>query len=223
MADSGYMTKELMQGLVTIGWSVGTSMTHVLRDAIWQLKVASERSGENAYKDYLRVNKGRKFSDEIDFLRIAEKKKSDVVKASVSKDDALFLQRSCQRYGVDFHLRSRPSNLEELYDRKYRDGEILNTRDNDVLKAFILTDAYGKEVMDPKEPNMPLLKKDDYLLTFRSTDINKWELICERLEERNTSIREKIDKAKQHKEVMKKAKQEQVKAKQMDIELKGRE
>lgn len=216
MADSGYMTKELMQGLVTIGWSIGTSLTHILRDAIWQLKIASEKTGENAYKDYLRTNKGKKFSDEIDFIRVAEQKKSDIVKASVSKDDVLFLQKTCQRYGVDFHLRTRPENLQELFDRKYKNGEILTARDSDVLKAFILTDPQGNEVMDPKNPDFPLLKNDDYLLTFRSTDINKWEIICEKLEERNTSIQEKIEKAKLRKEIKTKEHQEHKRNKQMD-------
>lgn len=200
MSDSGYMTKEMMQGIITIGWQAGTSMVHVLRDVIWRLKIANEKSGESSYKNYLNETKGKKFKDEIDFLRVAEKKKSEVVKASVSKDDVLFLQKTCQRYGVDFHLRTRPENLEELLQKKFVRQEMLTSREDDILKSFIMYDPQGKMMMDPKNESIPLLKKDDYLLSFKQTDINKWELICERLEDRNHSIKDKIDKAKQIKQ-----------------------
>lgn len=58
MSDSGYMTKEMMQGIITIGWQAGTSMVHVLRDVIWRLKIANEKSGESSYKNYLNETKG---------------------------------------------------------------------------------------------------------------------------------------------------------------------
>lgn len=200
MTDSGYMTKELMQGILTIGWQAGTSILHVLRDAIWSLRIANEKSGETSYKNYLKETKGKKFKNEIDFLRIAEMKKSEVVKASVSKDDVLFLQRTCQRYGVDFHLRTRPENIEELLEKKFSKQEMLTSRENEILRSFIMYDSQGKMMMDPENKKMPLLKNDDYLLSFKQTDINKWELICEKLEERNLGIKEKIDKAKQIKQ-----------------------
>lgn len=220
MSDSGYMTKEMMQGIITIGWQAGTSMVHVLRDVIWRLKIANEKSGESSYKNYLNETKGKKFKDEIDFLRIAEKKKSEVVKASVSKDDVLFLQKTCQRYGVDFHLRTRPENLEELLQKKFVRQEMLTSREDDILKSFIMYDPQGKMMMDPENESIPLLKKDDYLLSFKQTDINKWELICERLEDRNRSIKEKIDKAKQIKQHREKDNQKVERNKERKAEVK---
>ena len=106
-----------------------------------------------------------------------KRKKSEVVKASVSKDDVLFLQKTCQRYGVDFHLRTRPENLEELLQKKFVRQEMLTSREDDILKSFIMYDPQGKMMMDPENESIPLLKKDDYLLSFKQTDINKWELI----------------------------------------------
>ncbi|MFR6362104.1 hypothetical protein [Amedibacterium intestinale] len=220
MSDSGYMTKEMMQGIITIGWQAGTSMVHVLRDVIWRLKIANEKSGESSYKNYLNETKGKKFKDEIDFLRVAEKKKSEVVKASVSKDDVLFLQKTCQRYGVDFHLRTRPENLEELLQKKFVRQEMLTSREDDILKSFIMYDPQGKMMMDPENESIPLLKKDDYLLSFKQTDINKWELICERLEDRNRSIKEKIDKAKQIKQHREKDNQKVERNKERKAEIK---
>ncbi|BBK22628.1 hypothetical protein Aargi30884_15310 [Amedibacterium intestinale] len=220
MSDSGYMTKEMMQGIITIGWQAGTSMVHVLRDVIWRLKIANEKSGESSYKNYLNETKGKKFKDEIDFLRVAEKKKSEVVKASVSKDDVLFLQKTCQRYGVDFHLRTRPENLEELLQKKFVRQEMLTSREDDILKSFIMYDPQGKMMMDPENESIPLLKKDDYLLSFKQTDINKWELICERLEDRNRSIKEKIDKAKQIKQHREKDNQKVERNKERKAEVK---
>lgn len=220
MSDSGYMTKEMMQGIITIGWQAGTSMVHVLRDVIWRLKIANEKSGESSYKNYLNETKGKKFKDEIDFLRVAEKKKSEVVKASVSKDDVLFLQKTCQRYGVDFHLRTRPENLEELLQKKFVRQEMLTSREDDILKSFIMYDPQGKVMMDPENESIPLLKKDDYLLSFKQTDINKWELICERLEDRNRSIKEKIDKAKQIKQHREKDNQKVERNKERKAEVK---
>lgn len=220
MSDSGYMTKEMMQGIITIGWQAGTSMVHVLRDVIWRLKIANEKSGESSYKNYLNETKGKKFKDEIDFLRVAEKKKSEVVKASVSKDDVLFLQKTCQRYGVDFHLRTRPENLEELLQKKFVRQEMLTSREDDILKSFIMYDPQGKMMMDPENESIPLLKKDDYLLSFEQTDINKWELICERLEDRNRSIKEKIDKAKQIKQHREKDNQKVERNKERKAEVK---
>lgn len=200
MADSGYMAKEMMHSLFTIGWSTGTTLVYALREAIWQIKMDSEKSGERSYKNYLKEDKGRKFTDEIDFLRVAEKQKSEMVKASVTKDDVIFLQKMCQRYGVDYHLRTRPQNLESLVQKKYVNNEILTSREDNILKSFILTDPTGKPMMDPANPKIPLLKKDDYLLTFKTKDIHKWEIICERLEEKNMSIKQSIEKAKQTKE-----------------------
>lgn len=220
MSDSGYMTKEMMQGIITIGWQAGTSMVHVLRDVIWRLKIANEKSGESSYKNYLNETKGKKFKDEIDFLRVAEKKKSEVVKASVSKDDVLFLQKTCQRYGVDFHLRTRPENLEELLQKKFVRQEMLTSREDDILKSFIMYDPQGKMMMDPENESIPLLKKDDYLLSFKQTDINKWELICEKLEDRNRSIKEKIDKAKQIKQHREKDNQKVERNKERKAEVK---
>lgn len=220
MSDSGYMTKEMMQGIITIGWQAGTSMVHVLRDVIWRLKIANEKSGESSYKNYLNETKGKKFKDEIDFLRVAEKKKSEVVKASVSKDDVLFLQKTCQRYGVDFHLRTRPENLEELLQKKFVRQEMLTSREDDILKSFIMYDPQGKMMKDPENESIPLLKKDDYLLSFKQTDINKWELICERLEDRNRSIKEKIDKAKQIKQHREKDNQKVERNKERKAEVK---
>lgn len=220
MSDSGYMTKEMMQGIITIGWQAGTSMVHVLRDVIWRLKIANEKSGESSYKNYLNETKGKKFKDEIDFLRVAEKKKSEVVKASVSKDDVLFLQKTCQRYGVDFHLRTRPENLEELLQKKFVRQEMLTSREDDILKSFIMYDPQGKMMMDPENESIPLLKKDDYLLSFKQTDINKWELICERLEDRNRSIKEKIDKAKQVKQHRERDTSKVMKNKEIKAEIK---
>jgi len=220
VSDSGYMTKEMMQGIITIGWQAGTSMVHVLRDVIWRLKIANEKSGESSYKNYLNETKGKKFKDEIDFLRVAEKKKSEVVKASVSKDDVLFLQKTCQRYGVDFHLRTRPENLEELLQKKFVRQEMLTSREDDILKSFIMYDPQGKMMMDPENESIPLLKKDDYLLSFKQTDINKWELICERLEDRNRSIKEKIDKAKQIKQHREKDNQKVERNKERKAEVK---
>ena len=220
MSDSGYMTKEMMQGIITIGWQAGTSMVHVLRDVIWRLKIANEKSGESSYKNYLNETKGKKFKDEIDFLRVAEKKKSEVVKASVSKDDVLFLQKTCQRYGVDFHLRTRPENLEELLQKKFVRQEMLTSREDDILKSFIMYDPQGKMMMDPENESIPLLKKDDSLLSFKQTDINKWELICERLEDRNRSIKEKIDKAKQIKQHREKDNQKVERNKERKAEVK---
>lgn len=220
MSDSGYMTKEMMQGIITIGWQAGTSMVHVLRDVIWRLKIANEKSGESSYKNYLNETKGKKFKDEIDFLRVAEKKKSEVVKASVSKDDVLFLQKTCQRYGVDFHLRTRPENLEELLQKKFVRQEMLTSREDDILKSFIMYDPQGKMMMDPENESIPLLKKDDYLLSFKQTDINKWELICERLEDRNRSIKGKIDKAKQIKQHREKDNQKVERNKERKAEVK---
>ena len=220
MSDSGYMTKEMMQGIITIGWQAGTSMVHVLRDVIWRLKIANEKSGESSYKNYLNETKGKKFKDEIDFLRVAEKKKSEVVKASVSKDDVLFLQKTCQRYGVDFHLRTRPENLEELLQKKFVRQEMLTSRQDDILKSFIMYDPQGKMMMDPENESIPLLKKDDYLLSFKQTDINKWELICEKLEDRNRSIKEKIDKAKQIKQHREKDNQKVERNKERKAEVK---
>lgn len=220
MSDSGYMTKEMMQGIITIGWQAGTSMVHVLRDVIWRLKIANEKSGESSYKNYLNETKGKKFKDEIDFLRVAEKKKSEVVKASVSKDDVLFLQKTCQRYGVDFHLRTRPENLDELLQKKFVRQEMLTSREDDILKSFIMYDPQGKMMMDPENESIPLLKKDDYLLSFKQTDINKWELICERLEDRNRSIKEKIDKAKQIKQHREKDNQKVERNKERKAEIK---
>lgn len=220
MSDSGYMTKEMMQGIITIGWQAGTSMVHVLRDVIWRLKIANEKSGESSYKNYLNETKGKKFKDEIDFLRVAEKKKSEVVKASVSKDDVLFLQKTCRRYGVDFHLRTRPENLEELLQKKFVRQEMLTSREDDILKSFIMYDPQGKMMMDPENESIPLLKKDDYLLSFKQTDINKWELICERLEDRNRSIKEKIDKAKQIKQHREKDNQKVERNKERKAEIK---
>ncbi len=209
-----------MQGIITIGWQAGTSMVHVLRDVIWRLKIANEKSGESSYKNYLNETKGKKFKDEIDFLRVAEKKKSEVVKASVSKDDVLFLQKTCQRYGVDFHLRTRPENLEELLQKKFVRQEMLTSREDDILKSFIMYDPQGKMMMDPENESIPLLKKDDYLLSFKQTDINKWELICERLEDRNRSIKEKIDKAKQIKQHREKDNQKVERNKERKAEVK---
>jgi len=220
VSDSGYMTKEMMQGIITIGWQAGTSMVHVLRDVIWRLKIANEKSGESSYKNYLNETKGKKFKDEIDFLRVAEKKKSEVVKASVSKDDVLFLQKTCQRYGVDFHLRTRPENLEELLQKKFVRQEMLTSREDDILKSFIMYDPQGKMMMDPENESIPLLKKDDYLLSFKQTDINKWELICEKLEDRNRSIKEKIDKAKQIKQHREKDNQKVERNKERKAEVK---
>ena len=164
--------------------------------------------------------KGKKFKDEIDFLRVAEKKKSEVVKASVSKDDVLFLQKTCQRYGVDFHLRTRPENLEELLQKKFVRQEMLTSREDDILKSFIMYDPQGKMMMDPENESIPLLKKDDYLLSFKQTDINKWELICEKLEDRNRSIKEKIDKAKQIKQHREKDNQKVERNKERKAEVK---
>lgn len=209
-----------MQGIITIGWQAGTSMVHVLRDVIWRLKIANEKSGESSYKNYLNETKGKKFKDEIDFLRVAEKKKSEVVKASVSKDDVLFLQKTCQRYGVDFHLRTRPENLEELLQKKFVRQEMLTSREDDILKSFIMYDPQGKMMMDPENESIPLLKKDDYLLSFKQTDINKWELICEKLEDRNRSIKEKIDKAKQIKQHREKDNQKVERNKERKAEVK---
>ena len=220
MSDSGYMTKELMQGILTVGWQAGTSMSHVLLDVILNIKIANEKSGEYNYKNYLNETRGRKFKDEIDFLRISELKKSEVVKASVSKDDVLFLQKTCQRYGVDFHLRTRPENLEELMEKKFLRQELLTTREDEILKSFIMYDPQGKMMKDPNNENLPLLKNDDYLLSFKQTDINKWELICEKLEERNLSIKEKIDKAKQVKQHRERDTSKVMKNKEIKAEIK---
>ena len=75
-------------------------------------------------------------------------------------------------------------------------------------------------MMDPENESIPLLKKDDYLLSFKQTDINKWELICEKLEDRNRSIKEKIDKAKQIKQHREKDNQKVERNKERKAEVK---
>lgn len=181
-----------------IGVSAGTSLTRALRDFLTAVKYANVKYGEKHYKDFLKGEKGHQFRKEDNFINFTmNTRKSDIARESVTVEEKNFIKDRCAKLGIDYQLASRPPNLEKLVERKFLNGEELSAQEEKLVQAFTIRDGNGKLVMNPDHPKLPLLKKDEYLLTIAEKDLPKWEVICMHLErKRDISLQRKARNAK---------------------------
>ncbi len=203
--------KDASISLLTIGWRSSQSLASALRQAIFRIQYVNTLYGERSCHDYLKSTQGRRFKDEGTFARLAKQEgNGQMLRTAVSEEDVRFLHKTCSRYGVDYLLQSRPDHLEEWADKKFMRGEMLNDNEEKILSSFILLDSKGNMIEDPEKPGMPLLKDCSYMLTFKESDVDRWDMICTALEERHRGLKQRIDRAQQKQQIQQAKKQKQL-------------
>lgn len=164
-----------------IGLKAGDSLLHALEMALNSIRYANYKYGEDHYKDYL-AKEGLKFKTEEGFVRVATKKRSDIERFPVTKNQVKDLEKLAKKYGCDFYLCKRPENLEQLLELRFKDRQPLTPPEEKLLNAFLLYGPDGRLVRDPNNPELPLLNDRDYMFTIRSTDWNNWDLILKKMQ-----------------------------------------
>lgn len=188
--------------LLTIGWSGSQSLVGALRSAIFRVRYVNTLHGEQSCHNYLKSIQGKRFKDEGKFTRIVnDQGNGKVIRTAVSQEDVHLLHKLCSRYGVDYLLQKRPIGLEEWSEKKFLKGEKLNSNEEKVLESFILRDSKGVMIENPDKPGLPLLKECDYMLTFKESDVDRWDMICTALEERQRGLKKRIVRAEQNKKI----------------------
>ncbi|MBM6830977.1 hypothetical protein [Faecalicoccus acidiformans] len=172
-------------GAVYVAISAGTNIAVALRRSLTEIKYANVKYGEEHYKDYLK-KRGHEFKKDINMARVAmDVKKSDIERQCVTKEDVAIIKAYSKKYGLDFNLARKPKDLDQLIERKYIKGEKLNRQEEKIVTAFTYRDKDGKPVMDPENPKKPLVNDAEYMLTFATVDLSRWELICREMEARS--------------------------------------
>lgn len=173
--------KSKTETILIVGMTVGDTITDTLRSLINGWK----SSGEKNIKDLLKELEGKRFTDEGKFLLHAKHEKSDLSEVAVSNAELKEFQKLCKKYGVDFHFQKRPANLDELFRRKQA-GESLSAHQESVVNAFTIYD----------DKNVPHLKQDCALITFKERDLPVMERILDKMEEKTYGIEQRKLQAK---------------------------
>lgn len=177
-------SKNLGIGILYISIDAGTNIAIALRRTLNAIKYANVKYGEDHYLDYL-AKRGYQFKKDINLARVAmDKKKSDIERVSVNQTDVRIIREYSMKYGMDFALTKRPKDLDDLIER-YIKKEKLTSQEEKIVKAFTIRDHEGNLVMDPEKPDRPQIRDAEYMLTFASVDLARWELICREMEARS--------------------------------------
>lgn len=176
--------KNLGVGAVYVAINAGTNIAVALRRTLNAMMYANVKYGEEHFKDYL-AKRGYQFKKDINLARVAmDKKKSDIERVSVNQTDVQIIKEYSTKYGLDFALTKRPKDLDNLIDR-YVNKETLTGQEEKIVKAFTIRDHQGNLVMDPEHPDRPQINDAEYMLTFATVDLSRWELICREMEARS--------------------------------------
>lgn len=177
-------SKNLGIGILYISIDAGTNIAIALRRTLNAIKYANVKYGEDHYIDYLK-KRGYEFKKDINLAKVAlDKKKSDIERVSVNQEDVRIIKEYSMKYGLDFALTKRPSDLDTLIDR-YVKKEKLTAQEEKIVRAFTIRDNEGNLVMNPEKPDRPQVREAEYMLTFASVDLARWELICREMEARS--------------------------------------
>lgn len=177
-------SKNLGMGILYVSINAGTNIAIALRRTLNAIMYANVKYGEDHYIDYLK-KRGYEFKKDINLAKVAfDKKKSDIERVSVNQEDVRIIKEYSMKYGMDFALTKRPKDLDTLIDR-YIKKEKLTSQEEKIIKAFTIRDHDGNLVMDPEKPGRPQIRDAQYMLTFASVDLARWELICREMEARS--------------------------------------
>lgn len=166
-----------------IAINTGENIARALRRFLTSVKYANVKYGEAHYKDYLKGNKGHKFKNESTFAHIAyDVKKSDIERIPVTTRDKEIIEQMTRNMNIDYCLMRRPDDLEELVKKAVSNGKSLTDFEKKIVTAFTIRDENNQIVMDPENPDMPIINSAEYMLTICSTDLAKWEVITRELE-----------------------------------------
>lgn len=166
-----------------IAINTGENIARALRRFLTSVKYANVKYGEAHYKDYLKGNKGHRFKHESTFAHIAyDVKKSDIERIPVTAQDKEIIEQMTRNMNIDYCLMRRPDDLEELVKKAVSNGKSLTDFEKKIVTAFTIRDEDNKIVMDPENPDMPIINSAEYMLTICSTDLAKWEVITRELE-----------------------------------------
>ena len=166
-----------------IAINTGETIARALRRFLTSVKYANVKYGEAHYKDYLKGNMGHKFKSESAFARVAyDVKKSDIERIPVTARDKEIIETMTHNMNIDYCLMRRPDDLEELVKKAVTDSKSLTDFEKKIVTAFTIRDANNNLVMDPENPDMPVINSAEYMLTICSTDLAKWEVITRELE-----------------------------------------
>lgn len=166
-----------------IAINTGETIARALRRFLTSVKYANVKYGEAHYKDYLKGNKGHKFKSESAFTRVAyDVKKSDIERIPVTARDKEIIETMTHNMNIDYCLMRRPDDLEELVKKAVTDSKSLTDFEKKIVTAFTIRDANNNLVMNPENPDMPVINSAEYMLTICSTDLAKWEVITRELE-----------------------------------------
>lgn len=166
-----------------IAINTGENIARALRRFLTSVKYANVKYGEAHYRNYLKGNKGHKFKSESAFAHVAyDVKKSDVERIPVSARDKEIIESMTHNMNIDYCLMRRPDDLEELVKKAVTDGNSLTDFEKKIVTAFTIRDENNQIVMNPENPDMPVINDAEYMLTICSIDLAKWEVITRELE-----------------------------------------
>lgn len=166
-----------------IAINTGENIARALRRFLTSVKYANVKYGEAHYRNYLKGNKGHKFKSESAFAHVAyDVKKSDVERIPVSARDKEIIESMTHNMNIDYCLMRRPDDLEELVKKAVTDGNSLTDFEKKIVTAFTIRDENNQIVMNPENPDMPVINEAEYMLTICSIDLAKWEVITRELE-----------------------------------------
>lgn len=172
--------KSKTETIVMVGLIAGSTLTEALRNLINGLK----SNGEKSIKDFAKDLQGKRFTSEGAFVLHAKNEKVGLSEVAVSNSELKEFQKLCKEYGVDFHFQKRPINLEELFHSKQA-GKTLSAHQESIVNAFTVYDK-----------NIPYLKPDGALITFKESDLGVMERVLDKMEEKSFGIEQRKIQAK---------------------------
>lgn len=136
---------------------------------------------------------------------LQKKKGADTVKISIedTKNELRMLKKECRNAGVDILIMKRPDNMEDIYDRATKGGN-LTAEENEAFKAFTIEDE--------ENPGQRVLMENGYSIEFAASDLDRMEEIARRVTERARSVAERTADSKEKASILAKARE-----KAMDI------
>lgn len=209
--------KNLSVAVAYIAIDATSNIAKALRNFLTAMKYSYQTYGEKEYKNYLKESKGHFFKNEMDFVHVTmDKKQSDVERMAVTDEDRKIIEKYTRRMGIDYCLIKRPNDLDRLIEKKFINGEELNSNEEKIVRAFTFRDNNGKTIMDPENPKKPLVNDAAYMLTIATKDLNKWEYITRELEIRshNPPLKQRLKDAKVMKRTYEKFVQNRQKARE---------
>lgn len=180
--------RQLLSNMFEIGVGVkDTISASILRF----VEVMKEGNADNEIKKVSKELRGRCYLEMDKYsLNAKQQGENSFKEVVVSNEDIERFKQECKNYGVDFHYEKRPTNLEELWNRK-ESGEMLSKTESQTLKMFTV------EVTNENGEVIPKLSKDCGVITFMQKDVERVEFVAKKIESVNEKrARIKLDKAK---------------------------